>query len=84
MRSRIIKIGNSRGILIPKALIKKTGLGAEAQIRVERNTLVVQPVARPRTGWDAAFKKMADTGDDTLLDSEVHLLTSWEKAEWQW
>jgi antitoxin MazE len=84
MKATIVKIGNSRGIPIPKVLIEKAGLGEEVEIEAERGRLIVRPAVRPRTGWDAAFKKMADTGDDTLLDSEVHLLTSWEKAEWEW
>jgi antitoxin MazE len=84
MRARIIRIGNSHGILIPRALIEKTGLGEEVEIQVEGNTLIVQPVARARTGWDAALKKMADAGDDTLLDGEVHIPTSWEETGWEW
>ena len=84
MKARIVKIGNSRGIRIPKVLIEETGLGEEVEIQVQGNTLIVQPVTRARRGWDAAFQKMADAADDALLDGEVHVPTSWEKAEWKW
>jgi len=84
MKATTVKIGKSRGIRIPKVLIEEAGLGEEVEIQVEGNTLIVQPAARPRTGWDAAFQKMADAADDTLLDREAHVPTSWEEAEWDW
>lgn len=84
MKARIVKIGNSRGFRIPKVLIEKAGLGEEVEIQVEGNRLIVRPTPRPRTGWDAAFQKMADAADDTLLDGEVHVPTLWEEAEWEW
>lgn len=84
MKARIVKIGNSRGIRIPKVLIDEARLGEEVEIQVQGNTLIVQPVARARTGWDAAFQKMANAADDTLLDGDVYIPTSWEEAEWEW
>jgi len=84
MKSKIVKIGNSRGIRIPKPFIEETGLGEEIEIQVEGNRLIIGPAARPRAGWEAAFQKMADAADDTLLDGEVHIPTSWEEAEWEW
>jgi antitoxin MazE len=84
MRARIIKIGNSRGIRIPKVLIEETGLGEEVEIEGKKGRLIVRPAGRPRMGWDAAFKKMADAGDDALLDGEMHIPTSWEETDWEW
>ena len=84
MKARIVKIGNSRGIRIPKVLIDEARLGEEVEIQVEGNTLIVQPVARARAGWDAALQKMGEAGDDTLLDGDEHVPTSWEEAEWEW
>lgn len=84
MKSRIVKIGNSQGIRIPKPLIEQTGLGTEVEIQVERDRLIIGPAARPRAGWDAAFQKMANLGDDAVLDGDVQVPTSWEEAEWEW
>ncbi len=84
MKSRIVKIGNSKGIRIPKLLIEQTGLGEEVEIQVEGNRLIIGPAACPRAGWNAAFRKMADAGDDALLDGDVQVPTSWEGAEWEW
>jgi len=84
MKSRIVRIGNSQGIRIPKPLIQQTGLGEEVEIRVEGNRLIIAPAGRPRAGWSAAFKDMARKGDDVLLAAETHLPTVWEGDQWEW
>lgn len=84
MKARIVRIGNSQGIRIPKPLIKQTGLGEEVEIQVEDNRLVIAAAGRPRSGWAAAFKKMVQAGDDTLLDADADIPTQWEEDEWEW
>lgn len=71
VKTQIIKIGNSRGIRIPKLLLEQAGLGAEVEISVQRDQLVIRPAARPRHGWDEQFRAMAECGDDRLLDEEA-------------
>ncbi len=83
MKSRIIQIGNSQGIRIPKPLLEQTGLREEVEIVVEGNRLVLRPVDRPRAGWTEAFASMTERGDDALLDYPAPL-TSWDEDEWQW
>jgi antitoxin MazE len=82
VKTQIIKIGNSRGIRIPKLLIEQVGLGSEAEIIVERDRLIIRPTARPRTSWDEQFRAMAERGDDRMLDELVP--TRWEGNEWTW
>ncbi len=84
MKARIVRIGNSQGIRIPKPFIKQTGLGEEVEIQVEDNRLVIAAADRPRSGWAAAFKKMAQVGDDALLDDDAHIPTQWEEDKWEW
>lgn len=84
MKARIVKIGNSRGIRIPKPLMEQTGLGEEVEIVVDENRLVIAPVEAVRSGWADAFGKMADRGDDKLLDADRLPPTSWEGEEWEW
>ena len=87
MKARIVKIGNSQGIRIPKPLLEQTGLGEHVEIHVEDDRLIVAPAEPhpdpPRSNWDKAFRKMAEVGDDALLDGDVALPTSWED-EWEW
>jgi antitoxin MazE len=68
MKTRIVKIGNSQGIRIPKPLLEQTGLHGEVEMDAANNTLVIRPVRRARAGWAAAFQEMAGRGDDVLLD----------------
>jgi len=82
MKARIVRIGNSRGIRIPKPLIEQTGLGDAVEIVVQGNTLVISPVAPPRAGWTEAFRVMAARGDDRLPDETRP--TRWDEDEWQW
>ena len=82
MKARIVRIGNSRGIRIPKPLIEQTGLGADVEMVVQGNALVICPVARPRAGWDDAFRGMAAQSDDELLDETRR--TRWDTDDWQW
>ena len=83
MKVRIVPIGNSQGIRIPKPLLEQTGLAGEVEIRADRDSLVIRPVRKPRANWAAAFRKMADLGDDALL-YETPSLSNWDKDEWEW
>lgn len=83
MRTRIVRIGNSQGVRIPKPLIEQTGLKVEVEIEVEGNHLVIRPLAGPRAGWAEAFQEMAREGDDEMLDPELGT-SRWDQEEWLW
>ncbi|MEX2092148.1 MAG: AbrB/MazE/SpoVT family DNA-binding domain-containing protein [Pirellulales bacterium] len=83
MRASIVRIGNSRGVRIPKPLLDQTGLNGEVDIRAEKDTLVIGPARRPREGWAAAFREMAQRGEDQLLDAAPSW-TQWDQDEWEW
>ncbi len=82
VKTSLIKIGNSRGIRLPKVLIDQVGLGNEVEITVRRDQLVIRPSSRPRHDWDERFHAMAELGDDRLLDEPV--ATRWDTSEWTW
>lgn len=84
MKTRIVGIGNSKGIRIPKPLLEETGLHGEVQICAENGALVILSSRQPRTGWEAAFRKMAQQGDDALLDNVAPTLTGWDEEQWEW
>ena len=68
MITPIRRMGNSRGVLIPKPLLKQAGLEDEAEMVVEGNTLVLRrPAPAPRAGWAEAAKELAASGDDALV-----------------
>jgi antitoxin MazE len=71
MKVAIRKIGNSQGVLIPKALLAQAGLEGEAEMAVEGNALVLRKPARPpRAGWADAARKIAEADDNGLAMSE--------------
>jgi antitoxin MazE len=65
MRTHIVKIGNSQGIRIPKPLLDQTGIIDDVELEVEKTQIIIRPTSSPRTGWDTAFRAMAQNGDDT-------------------
>jgi antitoxin MazE len=83
MKSSIVRIGNSRGIRIPKPLLEQTGLNGAVEIRAVNDKLVIGPARKPRSGWAAAFRRMAELGDDRLLDARPSA-TRWDQDEWVW
>ena len=82
--TRVVKIGNSRGIRIPKPLLDRLGLAEEVELAVEGDQLIIRPIRRPREGWDEQFELMAKRGDDGLLDVEASSLTRWDAEQWEW
>lgn len=72
IKTQLIKIGNSQGIRIPKPLLEQSGIQKEVEIEVQNDSLIIRAVSQPRQGWDKAFAKMAEQGDDVLLD------------DWEW
>jgi antitoxin MazE len=81
VKTHIVKIGNSQGVRIPKALLEQSGLKGEVTLEVTDGSIVIRPVRRPREGWEAAFAQMAAEGDDWLLDEDLHDLPD---EPWEW
>ena len=82
VRTRIVKIGNSQGIRIPKLLLEQSGIHEDVEIEVQGNCLTIRTAQCRRAGWDEAFAEMAENQDDVLLD-DVNT-TDWDQAEWEW
>ena len=81
MKARLIRIGNSRGVRLPKAVIDQVGLDDDIELRVEQNRVIITASAPPRSGWADAAKRLA-TESRGLLDSQ--LPTRFDEDEWQW
>jgi len=80
--SRIVRIGNSRGIRVPKALLEQAQLPDEVELQAEPGRLVVRAARRPRTGWAEAAAHMHDRGEDRPLDAPG--ANRLDEAEWEW
>ena len=82
MRAKLVRIGNSRGVRLPRPLIAEAGLPDEVDLRVEDNTIVIAPARLARDGWAEAAQKMGAAGEDEPLASDVG--TSFQDDEWRW
>ena len=81
-KTRIVRIGNSRGIRVPKGLLEQAQLPEEVELQAEHGRLVVRAAQGPRAGWAAAAKAMHAEGDDQLLDAPTR--TRFDVKDWQW
>ena len=84
MKAAIVKIGNSRGIRIPKPVFEQCGFEDEVDMEVHDHELIIRSAHRPREGWDDAFKAMAENDDDMLLDRVAESRPKWDEEEWEW
>jgi len=71
MELSIIKIGNSKGFRLSKTLIEKYNIKDKVEIILEKGYIILKPISSPRKGWETAFKKMNENGDDQLLIDDV-------------
>ena len=82
MKTELIRIGNSRGIRIPKPLIEQCGLGNTVELRVDNNHLVISAGRRPRDGWTEAFRAAGPAADELLLEGVGP--NAFDREEWRW
>ncbi|MBS3953302.1 MAG: hypothetical protein KGZ88_10160 [Methylomicrobium sp.] len=78
MRTHLRKIGNSRGVIIPAALLETCELGEEVNLRVEGKTLVIEALSEPRKNWFTGYKTEEDVNEwpDTSFDDD--------NGDWEW
>jgi antitoxin MazE len=81
-KARIVRIGNSRGLRLPKALIEQAELSEDVVLYAEPGRLIVQAVREARVGWAEAAKRMHAAGHDQLLDEPTR--TKFDDEEWTW
>ena len=67
----VISIGNSKGIRLSKTLLEKYNIQDTVELVLEKNYIILKPKSQPRKGWEKAFKKMHENGDDKLLMNDV-------------
>jgi antitoxin MazE len=82
MKTRLVRIGNSRGVRLPKTIIAQAGLTDEVELGVRDGAVVIARVTSARFGWADAAKQMRRRNDDLLLDPPVPTL--FDQKEWEW
>ena len=82
MKLELARIGNSRGIRIPKPLIEQCGLGEVVEVRVTAEGLVISPHRSRRHGWREAFAAGGEPERDLLLEQVSP--NAFDGEDWKW
>jgi len=82
LKTKIGPIGNSRGVRLPKPMIRDAGLGDEVDLQVRDGAIIISSVRNPRAGWAESARRMHDRQEDQLID--VPTDTKFDKDEWKW
>jgi antitoxin MazE len=71
MQLSVIKIGNSKGIRLPKKIVEDYNLVDKVELILEKESVTLKPIKNPRQGWDEIFKKESKNDNGTLLIDDV-------------
>jgi antitoxin MazE len=81
VQTKIEKIGDGFGLLLPKELLEECGLGTEVTVTVQNHALIVSPAARQaREGWATALQAIPQAE----LDRDFIELQSFRDAPDEW
>jgi antitoxin MazE len=88
MRTRLVRIGNSRGIRLPESLIAQAGFTDEVELHVRKGAIILERVTTPRSGWAEAARQIRERNEDILSDRNLLLdpvtTTHFDEKEWDW
>jgi antitoxin MazE len=79
VKTRLVRIGNSRGVRLAKPLLEEAGLTDEVEIRAQAGSVVITAISSVRAGWAEAAARFAPSG---LVDAAT--ATRFDAEEWQW
>lgn len=86
MRTRIIRVGNSQGIILPKKLLQQYQLAGEVQLRPTPEGLLIAPIIKPaRQDWEAQMQAALAANQEQegeLLEGITD--DEFVDTEWQW
>ena len=82
MKTRLVRIGNSRGVRLPKAIIAQAGLTDEVELGVRDGAVVIARATSARSGWADAARQMRQRDEDRLLNPPTP--TRFDEKEWEW
>jgi antitoxin MazE len=82
MRAKIVRIGNSRGIRIPKAVLDECGIQDSVELSITDGGITLRAAQNPRDGWLDAAREMVATDEDALIDPPIP--TKFDDTEWEW
>ncbi len=82
VRTKLVQIGNSRGVRLPKPLIEEARLSDEVELRVRNGAIIVASAAQPRSGWADAARLLHERDEDRLTVPTT--ATHFDEKDWAW
>ena len=78
----VVKIGNSKGIRLPKNILEQCDITDNIELEVHNKEITLKSIKKTiRDGWEEKFKKMAENGDDKLqIDDSIDI----DMKNWEW
>ncbi len=85
MRTKIVRVGNSQGIILNKSLLQQYGLKEEVEIHPQPEGLLITSVTKAtREGWDQQFKAAIAQGHTPEPEMLEGFSNEFDQDEWQW
>lgn len=82
MNVKVIQIGGSKGIRIPKAVLDQCNVKSELEMTIVNETIVLKPKAETRDGWAKAAMEMNKRGDDSALLPDIFADENMDDIPW--
>ena len=83
VKTKVVRIGNSRGIRIPKVILDQCHINDEVELETKEDCLVIKSPHKAREGWDSAFQKMHENQEDILIMDD-NITNQFDEDEWEW
>ncbi|MBO6536913.1 MAG: AbrB/MazE/SpoVT family DNA-binding domain-containing protein [Balneolaceae bacterium] len=80
MKTKLIKVGNSKGVRIPKPMIEEAGLSDEIELILDKNRIILQSMQSSRAGWSKAFLEAEEIHEEPT----TYFANDWDEEEWTW
>jgi antitoxin MazE len=71
MRLKVIQVGNSKGIRIPKTILDEYGIKDEVEVDLKAEGISIKPLNKPRENWKEVMRELHVSGGDELLIPDV-------------
>ena len=82
MKAKLVQIGNSRGVRLPKPMIEEAGLKENVDIHVKEGSIIITSNLKLRSGWAESAKQMHNRNEDILIDEAT--ATGFDETDWKW
>lgn len=78
---KVVPIGNSRGIRLPRELLARYKIGETVVLQVREEGLLLRAKGDDRLSWDETYKAAAHEGED-WSDLDATLADGLDKVPW--